>query len=108
MSSAGTILDMVNRSRQNRQELKNRQQRRRQMREMYISKVSGYKSAQHLEEVSPEEISRIKREIRENMRQDLRQKRVVSIIVLCAVVVFACMVVWFMLFLVSGRYRAGY
>lgn len=104
MSSAGTIQDMVRRSRQNREALKQRQDKRKRLREMYTSKVSNYKTI-HLHETIPqEELALIKNEIRQRMRKEQQKQSLKYAFVFLGAVLIGAAVLWALLYVMSGGY----
>ncbi len=90
MSSAGHVLDMIIRMRQNRAiRTSNKQKFRSNNREV----VHSDKDALHFKEVPKEELEIIKRDIREKSRKE--RKNLITAFIITAVLVVALMLILF-------------
>ena len=83
----GHTFDMVRRSKQNRQELKIRQEKRKKLRSMRSISVSKQQYPNSVQEIPNKEILRVKESIRETARKQRRKQAVLSFVILLVVAV---------------------
>jgi hypothetical protein len=70
MSSAGHVLDMINRMKQNRALLRRRHDKSKKLRNMYLNSVHYKDHTFHEKKISPEVCEKIKLEIRKKLKRD--------------------------------------
>lgn len=97
MALAGSTMDMVNRSRQNRESMIHRRYRQARMREMYADAVN-HRREQFAGEVIPaEEMAAIKQEIRETIRRDTRRNILQALAICVAIAALFFALLWFLI-----------
>jgi len=81
MSFAGHVFDMINRSIQNRELLKSKRERRNKVRDAYFKAVHR-KTVFTEKEISPEELAKIKNEIKKKIRRERREDILITFFLL--------------------------
>lgn len=95
MSSAGHIIDMVNRARYNERMVKMRRERIRRIRDEYFEHLNVY-GAVHIsdEKISKEKLDRIRERIREKIKRETRNQIIKTATL---TVIIASGLLWFFL-----------
>jgi len=94
MSFAGHALDMIIRLKQNRAAIELRKQRRGEIRKMYIESIRSKQTEWKNREIPPEELEKIKQNIREKIRNEKRRSIIISLIVFPVALLLALVVFW--------------
>ena len=92
MSSAGHVLDMINRSKQNRALLKGRQERFEKIKEKYFKELSYHVDFQDRCKLSSEELIQIKQKIKKKIKHSEIKR--ISISVTITTLIIAA-IIWF-------------
>ena len=86
MSSAGHVLDMINRSKQNRALIKSRQEKFNRIKEKYFKELSHHVDFKDKSDLSPDELIRIKQKIKSKIKKN-EIKRVMLTITMTIIVI---------------------
>jgi hypothetical protein len=95
MSSAGHVLDMINRSKANEAERKYRREKQRKIREAFIEGYRTHGIATHdRTNLTKEELDEIKSNIRNKLKKERIRSSIIQIAGTLVVFAFVCYIAW--------------